>query len=200
MSKKEIHRFSPDIRKIPVNRIISFNYTDTYRQIYKKLHHNCCHFIHGRAMDNRTAIQNNMVMGVDDFNYIKSRPYDTWLIVFKKFYQRIYKKTGNRYKKWLKHAEFLYKIIYRFLSQELIDNHALLHIYFFGHSLDETDGDVIKELILNPYAKVTIFYLNKSVYAQQIMNLVRIIGKDKVIEKTGDGSLEFVQQKDMEGI
>lgn len=57
-------------------------------------------------------------------------------------------------------------------------------IYFFGHSLDVTDKDVLQELLLCPYARTHIIYHNKKALADKIANLVKVIGQDRLIEKT----------------
>ena len=56
-------------------------------------------------------------------------------------------------------------------------------IYIFGHSLDVTDRDVLRDLILNDNVMTTIFYRNKVQYGQQIANLVKVIGQDELIKK-----------------
>ena len=42
-----------------------------------------------------------------------------------------------------------------------------------------------------------IFYLNKDVMGQQIANLVKVIGQDELIRRTGERNIEFKQQSDM---
>ncbi|MBQ3427314.1 MAG: bacteriophage abortive infection AbiH family protein [Clostridia bacterium] len=214
VDNKEINCILPDIKNLEqdIDKLISFNYTDTYRKVYKILDDENCHFIHGKADLKRTPEENNMVMGIDDFCDNQEDEYDLKFIEFKKFYQRIAKKTGNKYKKWLEevntnaedidirinsmdktHFPSIQQHIYKSI---LAEKSNLLNIYFFGHSLDVTDRDIISELILNPFAKTTIYYLNQQVYEQQIMNLIKVIGKDNLIEKTGNGTLEFVKQAD----
>lgn len=62
-----------------------------------------------------------------------------------------------------------------------------------------TDKDILRELILNDNVYTTIFYLNKDVMGQQIANLVKIIGQDELIKRTGGSSktIEFKLQSDM---
>lgn len=81
---------------LPVTKLISFNYTDTYQKIYKKfskLKEEDIHYIHGIAQKNRAKQLNNMVFGIgdeiknttldDEYNYVE----------FQKYYQRIIKKN-----------------------------------------------------------------------------------------------------------
>ena len=58
-------------------------------------------------------------------------------------------------------------------------------MFFFGHSLDVTDKDVIRDMILSDKVKTTIFYRDKADYGQKITNLVKIIGQDELIKRTG---------------
>lgn len=73
------------------------------------------------------------------------------------------------------------------------------NLYIFGHSLDVTDKDILRDLILNDNVYTTIFYLNKDVMGQQIANLVKVIGQDELIKRTGGSTktIEFRLQQDM---
>ena len=71
-------------------------------------------------------------------------------------------------------------------------------MFVFGHSLDVTDRDIIYEIIMNEYVQqTTIFYHDEEAHARQIMNLVKIIGQDNLIEKVYKKSpqIVFKQQK-----
>ena len=84
--------------------------------------------------------------------------------------------------------------------KEIKNNYLNKHnLYIFGHSLDITDKDVLKDLILNDNVYTTIFYFNKDVMRQQIANLVKVIGQDELIRRTGESTktIEFKQQQDM---
>ena len=59
------------------------------------------------------------------------------------------------------------------------------NLYIFGHSLDVTDKDILKSLILNDNAHTTIFYHNEEAHAKQIANLVKVIGQEELIKRTG---------------
>jgi hypothetical protein len=54
-------------------------------------------------------------------------------------------------------------------------------------------------LILNNEVYTTIYYLNKDVMGQQIANLVKVIGQDELIRRTGGSTktIEFKLQQDM---
>lgn len=72
-------------------------------------------------------------------------------------------------------------------------------LYIFGHSLDMTDKDVLKDLILNDNVKTTIFYLDSDDLKSKIANLVKVIHQDELIRRTGGSTktIEFKLQQDM---
>ena len=83
-------------------------------------------------------------------------------------------------------------------------------LYIFGHSLDVTDKDILREWILNDNVHTTIFYhknSNEEGYddngradlGAKIANLVKIIGQDELIRRTGGSTktIEFKLQQDM---
>ena len=76
---------------------------------------------------------------------------------------------------------------------------ARLYLYIFGHSLDVTDRDILQDFILTENVYTTIFYLNKKVLGQQIANLVKVLGQDELIKRTGGSTktIEFRQQREM---
>ena len=180
----DIKTMAPDIKNVEIDKVLSFNYTDTYRKTYLKNHSKFIkyHYIHGQA--NLEEKKNNMVIGIDEYLDDDLVNKETNFIAFKKYFQRIYKKTGSEYKSWLK-------------SMNKSDEHN--NIYFFGHSLDVTDKDVIEELIIesNKKTDITIFYYNEEAYESQIANLVKVIGKDELIKRVSrsENSITFKQQK-----
>ena len=85
------------------------------------------------------------------------------------------------------------------ISKGKLENPKIHKLYIFGHSLDVTDKDILRDLILNDNVYTTIFYHNKDVMGQQIANLVKVIGQDELIRRTGGSTktIEFKQQQDM---
>ncbi len=161
---------------LPIDNIVSFNYTNTYQNIYKKMVET--HFIHGIAKDDN-EFDNNMVFGIS--GHIKNSDDDEYdYLEFQKYYQRIIKKTGSNYKTWL-------------------DNDAPMYIYFFGHSLDVMDGDVISELI-NSKSLIIIFYYDQKALNNLVANLAKILGKDKLIEFSSNEKIQFIKSDDFETI
>ncbi len=214
VEKIDIKEISPDINKIAIQinsdthtalpaKVLSFNYTNIYEKVYLNNHSiktdNYIDYIHGKADINNTIETNNMVLGIDEYLGKKRRNKDIEFIAFKKFYQRIHKQTGCKYKEWVeivqKDAE-KNTWIYDSKNHNKDNFHNL---YIFGHSLDVTDKDILRDLILNDNIHTTIYYLNKDIMGQQIANLVKVIGQDELIRRTGGNTktIEFKQQQDM---
>lgn len=127
-------------------------------------------------------------------------------ITFKKYFQRIYKKTGNEYTKWIENMNKFYEDE---ISEDSFTKQIDNHIYIFGHSLDISDKDILKSLILESgfkndkdgtydrNTKVIIYYHDKAAYAQQITNLVKIIGQDELISRvSGENPTIIFKQQD----
>lgn len=83
-------------------------------------------------------------------------------------------------------------------------------MFIFGHSLDITDKDILRDLILNDNVHTTIFYCKKKDSSgnydngrkdrgEKITNLVKVIGQDELIKRTGGATktIEFRLQQDM---
>ncbi len=178
----------PDVQDICFDKVLSFNYTDTYRKKYDKQGRAEYDFIHGRADAAHTIATNNMVLGIDEYLSAERKDADVEFIAFKKYYQRIYKETGCYYKKWLRELE----------TDNLIGQQKRHDLYIFGHSLDVTDKDVLRDLILHDHVNTTIFYFNKDDFGAKITNLVRVIGQDELIRRTGGDTktIWFKQQQE----
>ena len=166
MPSNFIHK-QPDIENIfRIDWFLSFNYTNTFQRYYFNGYHlkdndEDVDYIHGKAG------LKNIIIGVQDT--LDNQHQDTILecIDFKKYYQRIFFKTG-------------------------IND---VCVYIFGHSLDETDGEVFRYIICNPNVKRTIiYYHNIKSYQDKILNLIKIIGKDELIQRTGVENIVFLRQ------
>ncbi len=235
VEKIDIEVISPDIEEIAAtiyddrgqkgilfSKVISFNYTNIYEQIYLRKYDVDCNdyvdYIHGKANANNTIDTNNMVLGIDEYLGKKKRNKYVEFITFKKFYQRIHKGTGCKYKEWTDtikgdFADYQIelekskteknimnlKATVNKLKKQYLNKH---HVYIFGHSLDVTDKDILRDLILNDNVHTTIFYHDKDAMGQQIANLVKVIGQDELIRRTGgkDKLIEFKPQKPMKEI
>ena len=166
-----------------LDNVITFNYTDTYEHLYmdsltdkfycgEKSKEEKIHYIHGKAKKENTIDDCDLVLGIEEYLEGDDRQKDNEYIEFKKFYQRIYKGTGSTYTNWLKKCN---------------DTGETLNVTIYGHSIATTDGDIIKNLI-EAAATTTIYYYDKSDLHNKILNLVQIIGEEKLIEMTSDDS------------
>jgi len=216
VEKIDIIEKSPDIDKEEIDFILSFNYTHIFSKLYsvssqsKKEVADPFDYLHGEAKINNTVETNNMVLGVDEYLPKKRRNRETEFIAFKKFYQRIYKQTGSEYKRWVeiiknKMQEIDDKIKNQYPVQipyNKIPNKCRNQLFIFGHSLDITDKDVLREMILNDNVYTTIYYPDKKELGRKIANLVKVIGQDELIRRTGGNTktIKFVPQQPMEKI
>ncbi len=200
VGKIESVKISKEIKSLGIDHVLSFNYSHTYQKLYDKPKKIKYDYIHGESRINSTIESNNMVLGIDEYLNKKSKDKEIDFIAFKKYYQRIYKKTGSEYKNWVDEiANSRYEnevaLRERFPKQIPYKKFNSKHkLYIFGHSLDITDKDVLKDLILNDNVYTTIYYLNKGVMGQQIANLIKVIGQDELIRRTG-GSTKTIEFK-----
>ena len=196
-----------------------FNYTNTIEKLYTN---NCeidIDYIHGKVNNNYEIEKNNMVLGIDEFLSPEKQNKNIEFVEFKKFYQRIYKETGCKYKVWvdmIKEEYLLYtkakmkeaersgmdiqNMINSIIENTMMNKKSRKHnLYIYGHSLDITDGDIIRDLMLNNNVNTVIFYHNKESMGKQIANLVRVIGEDELIKRTGGNTktIEFRLQRPM---
>lgn len=170
-----------DIQGVRIDKVISFNYSDTYRRLYRNdMSDENIHFIHGKANRTLGDSASKLVLGTNDTLSDQEKDSNISCVKFKKYFQRIYKRTGNDYKRFLKEAD-------EERSGETIRS------YFFGHSLSATDGDVIRRVIeASDY--VVIFYHDDMQHREAITNLVTVLGRDKLIEYAEE-RIEFRKQR-----
>lgn len=198
--KIESGKISKEIKGLGIDHVLSFNYSHTYQKLYDKSKKIKYDYIHGESRFNSTIESNNMVLGIDEYLHKKSKDKEIDFIAFKKYYQRIYKKTGSEYKNWvdeIANSRYANEVSLReqFPKQIPYEKFNSKHkLYIFGHSLNITDKDVLRDLILNDNVYTTIYYLNKGVMGQQIANLVKVIGQDELIRRTG-GSTKTIEFK-----
>lgn len=189
VNRMKVHYCSSEMKYLDIQKVLSFNYTDTYARIYGTQKNNAIEYdyIHGKAESDNTD-KNNLVLGIDEFLPDDRKNREVEFIAFKKYYQRILKKCGSRYRDWINTIKAE--------NEKYKENPPRHNLYIFGHSLDITDGDVIRELILNDHVYTTIFYPDEKEYGRKIANLVKVIGQDELNRKTGGSTktIEFVLQ------
>lgn len=174
------------IRRISPKYVVSFNYTLT-EKLYGIKEENV-HHIHGMMRENLSDGKNNMVLGVNE-----QENQDMDFIYFVKYFQRIQKASGVKYKHFVR-SYYRRNDIGRMVKEEY-----RLHVY--GHSLDETDEDILKymighigeqgQLILNP-KQVVIYYYDESDYEQKVINLIKLYGRPIVEEFIENEKFKFI--------
>ena len=174
-----INSISPDIIEFDADRVLTFNYSDTYERVYGGVRWGeIVDHVHGIAVSNFE--EPNIILGITRNGHdLAANNY----VEFEKYFQRITKKTGNEYSKWLTERDAREKGI---------------EIMFFGHSLDASDSDIIEDLIRNDKSKITILYHNQKALQNIVANLTEIIGKDDLIAAVSGHSPKIVfkqQQK-----
>lgn len=181
LSEMRITYCSPDIKELKIDFILSFNYTEIPTDIYPSLSREP-HYIHGCANAKQLAVENNMVLGVNEYWHGEEADTHTNFNLYKKFVQRIIKETGTDYKKALKYMKSVKNK--QKTVQEGRNSGSLYtnHIYIFGHSLDITDKEILKEIIETDDTDTTIFYKDKQQQANQIANLSRVLGQKKLLD------------------
>ena len=174
----KVQGISPDILDFLPDRVISFNYSNTYERIYGSVRWGeYIEYIHGQALCHMKD-ETNIVLGITTPNKEKQEYY----VEFEKYFQRITKKTSNEYMKWLQ------------ISEEHQDK---VEVMFFGHSLDSADRDVIGALIENKMSKIYIYYYNDIAFQQIVGNLIDVLGKGTLISYVSGNNpkIEFKKQQ-----
>lgn len=117
---------------------------------------------------------NNIVLGIND-----ERINDNDYLYFFKYFQRIQKRTGTDYKSWLQ-------------EQGVITGSQTV-VYVFGHSLDANDKSVLSYFFESKLVdKIAIFYMDQSSYEQQVINLIKMFGKEYVLDNITSNRLNFI--------
>ena len=180
----DVHPIS-QISKIEPDYIISFNYTHTEKYYgIDNVHH-----IHGVIRDNLDRGINNMVLGVNDYD-------NKDFIYFVKYFQRIQKHCGVDYKYFI-NEPCIFKS-----SDEFDKEYNDYELYIYGHSLDETDKDVLKFAIgdfddENKFQmkarKVVIYYYDQQDFELKVINLITLFGRDIVEKNMDDNKIIFIK-------
>lgn len=183
-----ITKKSADIEKLNVDHVLSFNYSDTYDRVYGKEKGIEYSYIHGKADINNNVKNSDLVLGIDEYLDDENKDKNLEFLTFKKFYQRIYKSTGNNYLDWVDdikdgYADYqegkkdAYKRTVDSFKQGAFDKYPLEdkvckellaqecpehNLYIFGHSLDVTDKDILKLFICNDNVQTKIFYYREN--------------------------------------
>lgn len=165
--------YSEQIESLSEICLLNFNYTYTYSTIYGKQRIIEHHPIHGDCLNG------NIVLGISDDSFLNTLDY----VYFQKYFQRIQKKSGNYYRRWLK-----------VMSPFKDDGNK--ELYIFGHSLDSVDKGILEDFFESDNVrKIVIYYHDPKSYEQLIINLVKLFGKEYIIEQTKNERIIFEQLK-----
>lgn len=191
----DVHIESQDIKSINIDKVLSFNYTHIYEKVYGINEKQDIHYIHGETTQN-AIIGNNMVLGIDEYRDNYERSLHTNYNIYKKFTQRVINETGFKHREWIKSMKQNYYIMKKYPT---MDGKEINIVYIFGHSLDITDKEIIKDLIDFDGVKTIVFYHDKQQQTQQIANLVKMLGQEKFLEKINSvpPTIEFREQQIM---
>ena len=183
-----------DLNGRGIDRVLSFNYTDTFKKYYDPEGKAQYCFIHGKAQESNIDTC-NLVLGIDEYLPSDRVDSDNQFVWFKKFYQRIYKETGSEYLDWITNFEMAN-------DRTPKANPSHMDIFIYGHSLDVTDKDILSRLIMMKNSTTHIFYHNRESMAKQISNLVKVIGEENLIRKTGgkERTIKFIQSSPAEKV
>ncbi len=171
------------ITRIQPDYVMNFNYTNTYERTYSineekpKVFH-----VHGECNAGKTMEDNNMVLGIDEYLKDERKDIHTNFSIFKKFVQRIRKRTGAGIYTIFEEVEYLYK---NFSYESTI--------YVFGHSLDKTDKDILSKFLGCKTTSVRVYCKDKGSEGELIAKMIQLIGQDNLVDKVyaNPSKLEF---------
>lgn len=148
-----------------MDHIITLNYTNTFEYLYNKI----AMHIHGN-------VNKQIVLGINSNSHDSIETTDTSFLSFKKYYQRVMINSDIEYLEWL---------------SEIKNYNKEYRLVIMGHSLDTTDKDIIKELLLSANNIVIISYdqISKSAH---ISNLINIYGKNEFDILRKNKKLKFI--------
>ena len=178
--------------------VLNFNYTNTPRYLFGTYEEKT-HFIHGRIdLDGTFSRINTMVFGIED----KENDVNSDLIPYQKYYQRVVKETGNKFKGFFKPKDKY--------SNEGVSKLQLTNIIIYGHSVDPLDKEIFQKCfeLVEAESEQNIMYKYRFIFTyfdepakrSIIKNLAIILGKEKLIELTGTQNVVFVKSDDKIGM
>ena len=162
-----------------IDNILTFNYTDTAEQKYN-LDKESIHYIHGRQNFIESSIDNNhLVFGIEDNDNIVNND----LVNYQKTFQRIIKKTGFKYKK--------------FIDPSSLKNFDICRIIIFGHSLDILDKEIFLDFFNKDLQKATkveffVLYFGNDDLKSKVRNLSTFLGKDTLVNLSSENYIHFI--------
>ena len=177
--------------KKEIDAVYTFNYSDTFERLYpnsleSQLNQVEVQYIHG------SAERKNIVLGISDLDEGKLKKYKIYGFV--KTFQKLVSNTDYM---------FLDNSDVKLTSKPPI-NYLLQNDYeiiIWGHSLDSSDGEYIREMFNlnsdNLLNRVTIKIWYHGSQHMQLANLMHIMGKDIIQEWMKKGWLVFEAAPDI---
>lgn len=154
--------------------------------------------------------RNKIIVGFDDLQ-ASDEDFELEFVDYRKYFQRIYKGTASQYVDWLNEyqarlkksirtteAPINWEDVYQKKCQAEISCSTPNNIFIFGHSLDATDNEIFKDIFLRELndTRVTIYYIDSESRKRIITNLIKILTKPILVEKTkgNEPYIKFIQQ------
>lgn len=162
-----------------VNKIFSFNYTNTYINFYDASLDT--DFLHGSCGEDQ-----NIVLGISELKGDLLRSLKAY--GFTKYHQKLFKNTDYQFlseDQYIKNIQKFWEVIKkRNLAITLDEKYRnSINIFIWGHSLDISDEVYINEIFsLNneDHINVIIYYYDNYSKFNLLTNLLHILGKEKV--------------------
>lgn len=201
VDKIQVDKRVPEIINLKPDYVINFNYTNTYERLYDNAP---VFHIHGNCDVNRPIEKNNMVLGIDEYWDKDARDLHTNFTIFKKFAQRIQKRTGIENHRYIKEIDKIYENNKERWAGNVDINvthpDGVSYVHIFGHSLDVTDKDILSGLIGRDSTSVTVYCYDKGTEGELIANTIKLISEERLLEKVNNvpAKLDYViQQKEI---
>ena len=173
-----------------IEALYTFNYSNTFEKLYPSSfdkEYNHVQYIHG------SAERKNIVLGISDLDEHQLKKYKIYGFV--KAFQKLINNTDY---KFLDNTDIK---VARSIPREAGQVRAHYEVVIWGHSLDASDAEYIREIFsLNHAAllnRVTIKIWYHSSPHMQLANLMYIMGKDVIQEWMKKGWLVFEAAPDI---
>lgn len=200
------------------DKVYSFNYTDTYRKIYNNNQY--VDFLHGKAGNTP-----NIVLGISELKSESLKNIKAY--GFTKYHQKMYKNTDyiflseiinhfhsteskvksleEEISSYFDNSSLSADIYFRAMFDAKTRDYGLLkknseevyNIQIWGHSLDQSDENYIKEIFsfngefVQQRCNIIIFYFNNYAKFELLNNLLSILGSSLVEKWMKNGWLKF---------
>ncbi|RLL48614.1 hypothetical protein D9K79_05310 [Acinetobacter cumulans] len=173
-----------------IDKVFSFNYTSTFEHLYGTVG---VDFLHGKISKNKEEV--NIVLGVSELDKHSLMKYGFY--GFLKYHQKLLNDTDYLF---LDDSTELVQEI--FSSSDYLDLGTNFNFYIWGHSLDSSDEQYIKELFslntdVDQNVRVIVLYFNKQAKFDLLANLLDILGQEKIERWMKKGWLKFEENPDI---